>query len=110
MTQGLVDFFSLSSVLRVGGGGRVSGGRGFVFRGVELVGRGILQDEDEAAGVGGPGEVVDVLNGVSELLGIAAEAIEKPDLGLAAIASGEEGDVFVVGGPAWVGGGERRRR
>src|SRR5580704_17445350 len=50
----------------------------------------ILQHEDQALAVGGPGEVVDILRRVGEALGFAAHAVEEPDLRLAFIALGEE--------------------
>ena len=64
-----------------------------------------MQNEDEALAVGGPGEIVDVLNGLGEALGFAAHAVEEPNLRLAFVALGEEGEILSVGAPA----GMRRR-
>ena len=78
---------------------------GFVAHGFQFFGRGITKDEGDAAAVGRPKEVFDVLGGVGKLFGFTAEAVEEPDLDFAVVASAKEGDGFAVWAPAGVGGG-----
>jgi len=65
-----------------------------------------LKDENEASTVGGPFEIVDTLGDVGELLRFAAAAIEEPDLIFTTVARGAEGEIFSVGAPARVAGGD----
>ncbi len=82
-------------------------GRPAIPRGVtRLLRRGVPDHERQARGVGRPGEAVHPLLDLGELLGLAAQPVEPPDLRLAARARGEEREVLAVGAPARA----RRRR
>jgi hypothetical protein len=66
---------------------------------------GVTKNQNRLAAVERPGEVFYVRRRVCEALGLAPEAVEQPDLGLAFIAGGEEGDELAIGAPAGVRGG-----
>ena len=53
-----------------------------------------------------PNEIVDVLGCVGEALSFTAGAVEEPDLRLAFVAGGKEGEVLAVGAPPRVRGGD----
>lgn len=104
--------FGFGLLVIVGGVVVDLGGLGLVS--VEFLGRWIFEDKHETAIVGRPGEIVDILNGVRKLLGIAAEAVQEPDLRFAVVALGKKGKELAVGTPAGMGGrvgcgGERER-
>ena len=71
-------------------------------RGFQLFGGRIAQNQDQALAVGRPAEVFDVLDGLGELLGLAAQPIEEVDLRLALVTLGKKGEKLVVGRPAGV--------
>ena len=81
-------------------------GRRFFFGVCKILGSGIAKNENQAATVRRPCEVFHILNCFSELLSFAALAIEEPDLFLAFVAFGEEGEGFAVVAPARVLGGD----
>jgi hypothetical protein len=87
--------------------GRRRLGRAAVPRRVAgLLGRGVLDHQRQACAVGRPGEAVHPLLHVGERLGLAAQPVEQPDLGLAAAPRREEREVLAVGAPPRA----RRRR
>jgi len=75
-------------------------GFGFRFRLLQFLRGRVLQHEDEAFAVGRPGKLFDVLDGIGDVLGFSAEAVQQPDLGLAFIALGKKGEKLVVRAPA----------
>src|SRR6266478_344414 len=89
---------------------RLGSGGGLVFvllfGGFQVLGLGITKDQNQTSAVRGPFKVVNALGTVGEVSGFATEAIEKPNLGLAIVSSGEKGNVLAVGAPARVGGGD----
>src|SRR6266436_2672903 len=89
---------------------RLGSGGGLVFvllfGGFQVLGLGITKDQNQTSAVRGPFKVVNALGTVGEVSGFATEAIEKQNLGLAIVSSGEKGNVLAVGAPARVGGGD----
>ncbi len=74
--------------------------RGF-FLGCFQVLRGrILQHQHQAFAVRRPGKIFYVLNGLGEALGLAALAVQQPDLGLALVALGKKCEILAVRAPA----------
>jgi hypothetical protein len=74
----------------------------FIARSFQLFRRRILEEKRQALAVGRPHEAADVLNGVGEQLGFAAQAVEQVHLGLSfvtlgVLALGEEGDELSIG-------------
>ncbi len=77
-----------------------------VFGGLQVLGLGIAENENETSAVRRPFEVVNTLGGVGEVSGFAAKTVEKPDLGFAIVSRGEEGEIFAIGAPARMRGGD----
>ena len=60
----------------------------------------ILQHQDDALAVRRPGKIFDVLNRLSERLGLSPQAVQQPDVGLALIPLGKECKILSVRAPA----------
>src|SRR5882724_7831422 len=100
-----IDYVGLGSFLLCLGGGFAFVLLGFLG-GFQFFWAGVAQDQDDAAAVGRPSKVVDVLRRLGEALSFSAAETEEPNLSLTLVALGEEGDGFAVGTPARVRGGD----
>jgi hypothetical protein len=87
-------------------GWHASGRLLLVFCGFKILGLGVAEKQYETGAVGRPLKVIHTLSGVGQAEGFPATAVKEPHLVLASIAGREEGEVFAVGTPTGMRGGD----